>query len=42
MQAYVAGLKPSNTRYVLSPKSAFFRYFTLSGETSTPPSSAAH
>ncbi|WP_297298833.1 protease modulator HflC [uncultured Methylovirgula sp.] len=28
MQAYVAGLKSSNTRYVLSPKSAFFRFFS--------------
>ncbi len=42
MQAYVAGLKPSNTRYVLSPKSAFFRFFTPSGEAETAPSSAAH
>ncbi|MDR3408031.1 MAG: protease modulator HflC [Methylovirgula sp.] len=42
MQAYVAGLKPSNTRYVLSPKSAFFRFFVPSGEAETAPSSAAH
>lgn len=40
MQAYVAGLKPANTRYVLSPKSAFFRFFTPTGETNTPPSAA--
>jgi modulator of FtsH protease HflC len=38
MQAYVAGLKPSNTRYVLSPKSAFFRFFSPSGE--MPPAGA--
>jgi len=42
MQAYVAGLKPSNTRYVLSPKSAFFRFFIPSGETGAAASSAAH
>jgi len=39
MQAYISGLKPSNTRYVLSPKSAFFRFFAPSGEAAgaTPP-----
>jgi modulator of FtsH protease HflC len=34
MQAYTTGLKASNTRLVLSPKSAFFQYFW-------PPASAA-
>jgi modulator of FtsH protease HflC len=42
MQAYVAGLKPSNTRYVLSPKSAFFRFFEPTGAASAAPSSVAH
>ncbi|MGP8232195.1 MAG: protease modulator HflC [Methylovirgula sp.] len=41
MQAYVAGLKPANTRYVLSPNSAFFRFFTPSGEAGAA-ASAAH
>jgi len=27
MQAYEAGLRPGETRLVLSPDSAFFRYF---------------
>ena len=27
MQAYVTGLKASDTRFVLSPKSAFFQFF---------------
>jgi modulator of FtsH protease HflC len=33
MRAYEAGLPPSNTRFVLTPKSAFFRFFA----TPTPP-----
>jgi len=37
MQAYVTGLKSSNTRYVLSPKSAFFRFFAPSGEAAPAP-----
>lgn len=37
MQAYVSGLKSSNTRYVLSPKSAFFRFFAPSGEAAPAP-----
>jgi modulator of FtsH protease HflC len=32
MQAYLTGLKPSDTRLVLSPKSAFFRYFSAPGD----------
>jgi modulator of FtsH protease HflC len=28
MQAYEAGLKSSDTRMVISPKSDFFRYFS--------------
>ncbi|MGB6656848.1 MAG: protease modulator HflC, partial [Methylovirgula sp.] len=37
MQAYENGLKPSDTRFVLTPKSAFFRFFS----TPTPPAPAA-
>jgi len=37
MQAYENGLKASNSRIVLSPKSDFFRYFT----TPTPPAEPA-
>jgi modulator of FtsH protease HflC len=37
MQAYVTGLKSSNTRYVLSPKSAFFRFFAPAGEAASAP-----
>jgi modulator of FtsH protease HflC len=37
MQAYVTGLKSSNTRYVLSPKSAFFRFFAPAGEAAPAP-----
>jgi modulator of FtsH protease HflC len=38
MQAYTTGLKPSNTRLVLSPKSAFFQYFLppSAGKTTAP------
>jgi modulator of FtsH protease HflC len=35
MQAYTTGLKPSNTRMVLSPKSAFFQYFWPPSGTNT-------
>jgi membrane protease subunit HflC len=35
MQAYTTGLKASNTRLVLSPKSAFFQYFWPPSGTST-------
>jgi membrane protease subunit HflC len=37
MQAYETGLKGSDTRMVISPKSDFFRYFgTPAGQTATP------
>jgi membrane protease subunit HflC len=39
MQAYVTGLKSSNTSFVLSPKSAFFRLFSTGGEAAA---SASH
>jgi len=32
MQAYVTGLRPSDTSFVLSPKSAFFRFFSPVGD----------
>ena len=37
MQAYTTGLKASNTRLVLSPKSAFFQYFWPPSGTNTAP-----
>ncbi len=37
MQAYTTGLKASNTRLVLSPKSAFFQYFWPPAEANTAP-----
>lgn len=37
MQAYTTGLKASNTRLVLSPKSAFFQYFWPPNGTNTAP-----
>ncbi|HEY0147041.1 MAG TPA: protease modulator HflC [Methylovirgula sp.] len=38
MQAYTTGLKASNTRLVLSPKSAFFQYFLPpAGANTVPP-----
>jgi modulator of FtsH protease HflC len=40
MQAYTTGLKASNTRLVLSPKSAFFQYFWPPSGTNT--ASPAH
>lgn len=36
MQAYENGLKPSNTRFVLSPNSAFFRYFAAPAPAAQP------
>ena len=37
MQAYETGLKGSNTRMVMSPKSDFFRFFgTPNGQPATP------
>lgn len=32
MQAYATGLKSSNTSFILSPKSAFFRFFSPAGD----------
>ncbi len=37
MQAYTTGLKASNTRLVLSPKSAFFQYFLPPAAANTVP-----
>jgi membrane protease subunit HflC len=39
MQAYEAGLKPSDTRFLLRPDSEFFRYFSNRG--GRPPAQAA-
>jgi membrane protease subunit HflC len=36
MQAYEAGLRPADTRLVLSPTSDFFRYFNSSGGRNSP------
>ncbi len=42
MQAYAAGLKPGDTRYVLSPTSNFFRYFdSPAGAAATEPTTGA-
>lgn len=41
MQAYQAGLQPSNTRFVLSPKSSFFRFFATPVPTQPPGTPAA-
>ncbi len=38
MQAYVSGLKSTNTRFVLSPKTAFFRYFSAPENAARPAS----
>ena len=41
MQAYEAGLKANDTRFVLKPDSNFFRYFSNpSGKPATPPPAA--
>ena len=51
MQAYDAGLKPSDTRFLLNPDSSFFRYFNnpsgkppapAPGTPATPPAAPAH
>jgi len=36
MQAYENGLKPAGTRFVLTPKSAFFRFFAAPSSPETP------
>jgi membrane protease subunit HflC len=42
MQAYEAGLKHSDTRFLLKPDTSFFRYFSdPSGKTKTAPQAAA-
>ncbi|HTJ03399.1 MAG TPA: protease modulator HflC [Methylovirgula sp.] len=42
MQAYEAALKTSDTRFILAPKSSFFRYFeTPAGKFMQPPSGTA-
>jgi modulator of FtsH protease HflC len=35
MQAYAMGLKSSDTSFVLSPKSAFFRFFSPAPDTTS-------
>jgi membrane protease subunit HflC len=37
MQAYQTGLQPDNTRFVLTPKSSFFKFFTTPMPAPTPP-----
>ncbi|MGH6817220.1 MAG: protease modulator HflC [Methylovirgula sp.] len=37
MQAYETGLSPGNTRFVLTPKSAFFRFFATPTPSAPPP-----
>jgi membrane protease subunit HflC len=41
MQAYEAALKPSNTRFLLSPDSPFFRYFGNLSPKRPPPTAAS-
>lgn len=42
MQAYEAGLKPGDTRMILSPNSEFFRFFNArSGKPAAPPAAPA-
>ena len=41
MQAYATGLKPADTKLVLSPTSSFFRYFDAPATTPAPAATAA-
>ncbi|HEU0058281.1 MAG TPA: protease modulator HflC, partial [Hyphomicrobiaceae bacterium] len=41
MQAYEAGIKPSDTRMLLAPDSEFFKYFNSPGTNPSPPQQGA-
>lgn len=41
MQAYEKGLQPSDTRFVLTPKSPFFRFFAAPGTAGAPAAQAS-